>query len=146
MWEGISGKSEKDWIKYIAWSNIYKVAPDEVSGSKDTGNPTNAMCKKQIEVCRKILKKEIDIYNPTHILFITGFDGWFNDVKGVYGVSEIFTNISKTGNRNKCRGEFKNEIYVEETASYNNAKVVIACRPERRNEDKYVEEVLKAFK
>jgi hypothetical protein len=53
-----------DFYQYIAWTNLYKAAPQ--SG----GNPSDALCKKQQKVCNDILRQEIQILNPTHILII----------------------------------------------------------------------------
>ena len=70
------------FFDYIAWSNLYKISPN------NEGNPDNCMCKKQLEVCRKILKREIEEYDPTHILLITDYDRWFAN-EG-YNFSELF--------------------------------------------------------
>lgn len=129
----LSGKESPKWVDYIAWSNIYKISPP------DTGNPSTKMCKKQIEICREILKKEIETYRPTHILLITGWNWWFEDKE--FGVSQLFSSCKFIG-ENK-RG---NSVFVEGTAVYNERiPVVIACRPERRNENEYVREIISAF-
>lgn len=137
IWEQLSGVRQDKWVDYIAWSNIYKVAPPT------TGNPTTKMCRTQIELCRQILKKEIETYKPTHILFVTGWNWWFQDSK--FGVAKLFeqTNFIKENKRG-------NTTYAEGTAIYKGVNVdipvVVACRPEQRNEQEYVKQVVETFK
>lgn len=133
IFEYLSGNKSPNWVDYIAWSNIYKISPP------DTGNPSTRMCKLQIEICREILIKEIETYCPTHILFVTGWNWWFEDEQ--YGVSKLFSNCKFFGNNR--RG---NSVFVEGTAAYNaRIPVVIACRPEQRNEKEYVREIISVF-
>lgn len=127
------------WFESLLWSNIYKIAPpDDTEHADQTKNPSNRLCRKQIAVCREILRKEIETYKPTHILFITGYDWWFYDESTKYGVHELFSACQKIENK-----------YVNGTARYIsedlNIPVVIASRPERKNESEYVEVVLKAL-
>lgn len=136
IWEQLSGNQQERWVDYIAWSNIYKIAPPK------TGNPTTKMCRTQIEICRELLKKEIMFYRPTHILFVTGWKWWFDD-KDV-GVSSLFEKLNFIG-ENRCDPS----RYVEGTAIYKDAfmavPVVVACRPERRNEQAYVQQLVTTF-
>lgn len=127
-------KSDKDdFIKRIAWSNLYKIAP------KDGGNPTTGMCKKQFKACYDILKEEIRTYRPTHILIISGYKHWY--AWEGYDFSNIFicNQDLVSNNENKT-------IFVEGTAKFNLdgelIPVVITCRPEGRKEDPFVKEVL----
>jgi hypothetical protein len=134
IWEKLSGQSSTNliWQKNIVWSNLYKVSP------KNSDNPSWHSQQMQQQVCMDILKKELDVYQPTHVLVVSGFD-WFEPF------ASIFEKVQDTGVRNILRGESKNEVCVEGKATYNNAKVVIACRPEWRNKEAYVEEVAEAF-
>lgn len=141
IWMGITGNldfvdSEQDrWVDYIAWTNLYKIAP------KLTGNPTTAMKKKQLEACKKILKSEIEILKPTHILFVTGYYWWFEDFKDFYDIE--FSDIKQ----NEYRSDKKNENFAETSATTKDGiKVVVACRPEFRDETLYVEDVIKSLK
>lgn len=124
------------FFDYIAWSNLYKVAP------KEGGNPSNCMCKAQLDICREILEAEIEAYKPTHILLITDYDKWFAN-EG-YDFSEIFEE------KNRIGSNYKNKfIYVEGTARYRFGEkmipVVVSCRPERRNEEAFVKAVAGAL-
>ena len=46
--------------------NLYKIAP------RKGGNPSEAWQKMQREACVELLRAEIEFFNPTHILFVTG--------------------------------------------------------------------------
>ena len=139
IWESLTGRTEKTWINYVAWSNIYKIAP------KITGNPTTKVCKAQIVLCRKILQREIEVYRPTHILFVTGFEWWFKDCNNTVGIAELFSNINFLGKNTRC-----NKQYVEATATYvcsdgKRIPVVVTCRPESRPEGKFIEQTIEYF-
>lgn len=58
-----------EWYKYIAWTNLYKISPQE-------GNPYSVLKNVQLGTCSELLKREIDILKPTHVLFLTS--GWEN--------------------------------------------------------------------
>lgn len=134
IWSQLPGVVQDDeiWMKSIAWSNLYKVSP------KDSGNPSTKMQELQLATCREILKREMKIYKPSHILAITGFD-WFAPF------ASLFENVQDTGKRNILRGANKNSDYVEGTATYGDAKVVITCRPEWRDKEAFVSAALSAF-
>lgn len=120
------------WMKNIAWSNLYKVSP--ITGH----NPNEKSKSIQLDVCKSILKKELEQYQPTHILISTGYD-WFAPF------ADIFENVKKNENLNSKHGKDKNNIYVEGTASYGDAKTVISCRPEWKNKQVFVSSIVSAF-
>lgn len=124
------------FFDYIAWSNLYMVAP------KDGGNPSNRMCKAQLNICREILKAEIEAYAPTHILLITDYDKWFANEN--YDFSKIFEEKNRIGSNYENKS-----IYVEGTAKYRLGNkmipVVVSCRPEMRNEEDFVKAVADAL-
>lgn len=143
VWKGLSNRfdfqdNESDkWVDYIAWTNLYKIAP------KDTGNPTEAMAKKQLTACKEILKAEIEEFGPTHILFVTGYEGWFEDFSDIFGVGIFDKDKVK---RNEYRGKNKNEFFAEASAlSTDGIKIVVSCRPECRDENMYITDVMNAF-
>jgi len=135
IWKQLPGSFTEDdvWQKNIVWSNLYKVSPFE----KD--NPDWQTRQLQYQACLQILKRELELFQPTHILIATGFD-WFEPF------SSLFEQVVDTGKRNVARGRGKNEVYVEGTAAYRGAKTVIACRPEWRDRSGYVAEVVKTFR
>lgn len=57
-------EKKNDWTQYIAWTNLFKIAP------ADGGNPNGTLIEKQKKDCKEILKKELEILKPTHILVI----------------------------------------------------------------------------
>ena len=65
-----SGARIDDWYEDIVWANLYTVAP---AGG---GNPNGSLCAAQRVICGKLLKKQIEILNPTHIVFVTDWN-WF---------------------------------------------------------------------
>lgn len=131
VWSKLSGVDELRWVEHIVWSNLYKVAP------KVSGNPTTGMCNIQQVICKELLKEEIELYKPTHILLVTGWNWlcW----RGEDSFLSIFEDAKQTGER-----------YVAGTAYYklsDNSRipVVITNRPECLKNDQYVDEVLKWF-
>lgn len=135
IWTNLYGEKqpwEKRWFENIVWSNLYKIAPH------DGGNPNGKLMKAQESACVNLLSCEIQYFNPTHILFITGKD-WFAPFAG------LFTNL-KLREANCPSGKNKNNVYVEGTAEYlfpngDVCKAVIACRPELRPKEEYISQV-----
>lgn len=56
------------WPSHLVWSNLYKVSPAE------GGNPGAPLCRTQLAGCRELFKLELQIYNPSRLLFTTGMD------------------------------------------------------------------------
>ena len=123
--------SEK-WLDYIAWSNLYKISPP------NTGNPEKEMETLQREVCNKILLNDIELCQPTHILFFTGYENMFEHFHS------IFPDVKYIG-KNCSRGKNKNNIFVEATGTYNGAKIVVCCRPEYRSKEDLINDVMAHF-
>ena len=142
IWRGLTGSDKDQFLKHIAWSNLYKIAPSKVPPNKN-GNPTTAMCKKQFKACKEILRAEIQAYRPTHILLVTDYDRWFAHKD--YDFSGLFEDRKRLGSN------YENKtIFVEGTAKYKLADgksipTVITCRPEKRNEDAFNKAALEAF-
>lgn len=62
----LSDKNTDNFADYIVWNNLYKI--------KDGGNnrvPSDKLCYSQKELMDEILSKEIEIYSPKIIIFIT---------------------------------------------------------------------------
>lgn len=97
----------------------------------------------QREACVELLRAEIEFFNPTHILFVTGTD-WFQPFRG------IFQEVKERGVNHPSRKD-SNTFYAELLAAYNaqsgmRSKVVVACRPEMRDKQAYVAQVSKFLK
>ncbi|MGN1249852.1 MAG: uracil-DNA glycosylase family protein [Candidatus Spyradocola sp.] len=130
IWEALSGNPDFQnseqlrWLDCIAWTNLYKLAP------KDGGNPTETMKKKQLSACREILRAEIAYFKPTHILFVTGYRGWFEPFQDLFDAD--FSPVPQN---------------VEAAAvTKNGLKIAVTCRPERRRESAYIEAVTQALR
>lgn len=140
IWKTISNNADyidtpgEQWTDYIAWTNLYKVAPP------DTGNPTTTMRKNQREACREILAAEVSALNPTHILFVTGYEGWFDEFEDIFHAEFV------PAPDNQYQENGQKNIYAEATAvTDDNIKIVVACRPEFRDETAYIEEICEKF-
>lgn len=62
-----NSKNNKEWYDNIAWSNLYKVAPEK------GGNSSIKIRKKYCEDCISIFEKEIDILSPKIVVLLTGW-------------------------------------------------------------------------
>jgi len=121
--------SEDRWFEYIVWSNLYPVAP------RDKGNADGILKQAQFEQCKELLVQQIDFFDPTHILFITDWEGWFDSF------AELF-DVKKTGNS-------VNDNVVG-VGSYNDRRIVVSIRPDRTrpnkpNEAQFAKDIVSAF-
>lgn len=126
------GASESNWASKLAWSNLYKIAPAVA------GNPNGEVQHIQRRAAIQILKKEIDLIRPKHILFMTGynFPGWtWRNSKTEESFLKAF-GIKSTSDM----GEI-----VEGYATYNNSKIIVTCRPETKEIKPFAETVRSAF-
>lgn len=130
-------KDAEIWMQNIAWTNLYKISPKNPDNINN--NPDSKFMKIQLNTCIEILKEELEYFNPTHILIMSGFE-WFKSF------SSIFTDVVDSGQRNICRGKNKNNIFLEGRAKYKKAPVAISCRPEWRDKEGFVSSVLSALK
>lgn len=62
-----------EWFKYVAWSNICKVAP------YSQGNPSDTVFYKTLENNLKVFHAELDFWSPKYVIFLT--DGMKRDNK-----------------------------------------------------------------
>ncbi|MGU9977090.1 MAG: hypothetical protein ACNYNY_00120 [Candidatus Oxydemutatoraceae bacterium WSBS_2016_MAG_OTU14] len=96
--------NEKDWNTkwscHIVWSNLYRIAP------KEKGNPSIALCKDQLDLCKDLLHAEIEELQPDKIICLTGYDNW---AKGFFDIAHPPKVHSE---KISCKGRFKNADYV----------------------------------
>ena len=118
----------ENWNERIVWSNLYKVAP------RRKGNPKWSFIKSKLPTYIECIKKEIEIYKPSHILFITDMN-FFNPYK------ENEYRFGYSLNVKEVNGNF-----VVGKGEYNGAKVLVCKRPEYRDTDKMVKEINEMFK
>lgn len=62
---------DNKWYDKIAWSDLYKVAPSS------EGNPDKELMSLQKEKCIEILKLELKLLSPKHVVLFTG--DWAKD-------------------------------------------------------------------
>ena len=116
------------WYENIVWSNLYKVAPTF------GGNPDARLKKAQFKACCDLLVEEIEKFKPTHILFATGYDEWFDEFD------------KELGNPCKLVENYKDkDQMVEATGEFFGAKFVVSKRPEMKGKDRYVQAVIAGF-
>ena len=118
------------WFENFVWNNLYPISPYE------GGNAKGILQDAQLETSKKLLIRQIEYYKPTHILFITDWDYWFDRF------ADVFPEVRKTGDRVKDN--------VVGYGVYNNIKVVVTIRPDRTspnkpNEDEFARDVVKCF-
>ncbi len=107
------------WSRRLAWTNLFKVAP--ASG----GNPGSALRDLQRHWANEIFHMEIDALNPKTVLVLAGSD-WFDSFQQREGLT-----------LKKRRGRF-----VEGVATARGRRWIVARHPERKPEDKFVEEIM----
>ena len=119
--EGLEIASENDpWSSYLVWSNLYKVAPAK------GGNPGNRLCDRQLDGCILLFETELDIYQPSRLLLLAGWD-W---------AGAFVTNYCQMRH---------NAGFVEATGQREETSIVVAKHPQRKREGEWVENVLDAF-
>ncbi len=135
IFQGISGEKKADWFEDVVWNNIYKIAP------KNYGNPSTNLIYTQALICVKILKEEIKLLRPTHVLLVIdrSWVSWTRYKNVMFDFMESFDNIVYF--QNVVDGDI-----VQCAFTSNGVKVVIACRPETKNRDTYSDAVINAFK
>lgn len=121
---------DKRWFDHIVWSNLYTIAPPY------TGNAEGKLQDVQLELSKKLLQQQIEYFKPTHILFITDWEWWFDRF------TDLFPDVVKTGDSVTDN--------VVGKGVYNNVKVVVTVRPDRTrpnrpNEERFVEDVVNSF-
>lgn len=120
-----------DWFEEIVWTNLYNVAPSK------GGNPSGRLCKAQQQICGQLLQKQIALFKPTHIVFVTDGD-WFFDFDQPKTVNmRLFPEISATPT---CDG------VVVATGVIGKSKVVVTKRPEYRfTDDEFTDAIFETF-
>lgn len=121
----------EDWHEDIVWTNLYWAAP---AGS---GNPCASLCAAQRDLCHQLLAKQITLLNPTHVVFVTGWD-WFSDSCPVNALSDCaFTDVRRIST---------GDGVVVAAGTIGTSKVIVTNRPEFRISDKdFTAAVLNAF-
>jgi hypothetical protein len=75
------GVSDEIWYRHVAWSNLYKIGPQQDS-TQPAGNPSGGLQKVQRADCAHILMDEVRHFRPGCIIFLTEVNeatGYFDD-------------------------------------------------------------------
>ena len=78
---------KEDWYNYVAWSNLFKIAPWE------GGNPNSILRQLQSDTCVSILHEELRLLKPDAIILLTS--GWEALYFDSLGLSESNRNVQK---------------------------------------------------
>jgi hypothetical protein len=145
---------EYAYLKHIAWSNLYKIAP------KSGGNPNNKLCRVQLTPCIELLSYEIEILKPHYIWFDTGCDwthefvdyGCDNFTKNMVDKpSNIFTllhGVKDSGKWKECTKSKNANVLATRGIIWEDdetTKMVISKRSEYKKEDAFTAEILSCF-
>ncbi|MDL2308370.1 uracil-DNA glycosylase family protein [Bacteroidales bacterium OttesenSCG-928-B11] len=140
FWRVIKGIASKftngadSWHSSIAWSNLYKISPNNAKGG---GNPDKKRKERQLNLCREILKKEIEILSPKYVILLTsgwesepGFLWYMNDKQHTHHIEE------KTwGKKEKIRVYKIHDIVF-----------IASVHPQGKNESKHIEAITDLMK
>lgn len=111
---------EKNWSDRVLWSNLYKVAPFK------EGNPDNTLIEETIEQCIQIMAYELKLYQPSHLVFVTG-DWWFDRADTYQASFSQEFGIPVEHKTNKSTVIIGKGIWKESNC---NTKIVVTKRPE----------------
>lgn len=86
------------WFENIVWTNLFPLA------SCDRDTVTEFQKSFQLETARKLLLAQINFFSPTHIVFLTGWEKWFEHF------CDCFSDVLKVENSTNilARGRYKN--------------------------------------
>jgi hypothetical protein len=117
------------WASRLAWTNLYKLAPAKA------GNPSDRLCKHQLEHCVNLLKLELEAFKPRYVLFVTG--EWYLPFMGSFGLTGM-----------GLAPQNKNNVILR-TENRDGQKWIFTARPDRRpaiEPRTFAKHVFEAFK
>ncbi len=119
-------KDDINSVNKVSWNNLYKISNDK------GGNPSSSLMNIQFELCRKILKLEIETFNPKFTIFLTGL-GWAGD----FIQQDDFTGLETDG-----------LTFVEFIGLNKKDKnvFIVSKHPQGKPEKKHAEEIIKVMK
>lgn len=127
-----------DLYEDIVWNNIYKVAPLK------EGNPSTNLIYAQAKICVKLLREEIRLLQPTHVLLVIdkSWISWTSRNKVMFDFMEAFE-----GYKCHCHSLLtdQNKAIVQCALSVDNCKILVTCRPETISRNAYKDAVINAF-
>ena len=128
------GELETDWYQSILWSELYPVSYSE------GGNPSELLKYIQFDTAKKLLETQIKVYEPTHVLIMTDWEGWFSlkEKNNPEKSNQFLPHIKPKTNSERNK-------FIKGSGFFEKSRVVVTCRPEFNNKEKFVEAVVEAF-
>ena len=72
-------ENDKEIYRSVAWSNVMRIGEGGY-------NPGRTVAALQRKACLELLKSEVDLYAPTHLVFVTGSTYW-RDLEQLFPVN-----------------------------------------------------------
>lgn len=116
---------EESWSSYVAWGNLYRLAPGE------RGNPDSRLCNLQLSLCQQQLNLDLERLKPRRFLVLAGWN-WASSFFRPMGFEQ------------------KREGYVEASGFHalsdgTRVAVVAAMHPQGKPQGAFVDSVMSAF-
>ena len=115
-----AGEGES-WAERILWSNVYKVTYDGISISWPLMNET-------FNACLEILKYELEVFKPNHVIFVTGASHF---IPKDLGDSFVPVCLPEQLPANNAFSVISKGIYTDQSG--HKVKIVAVNRPEYKN-------------
>ncbi len=129
------GRTHKDWYSNVAWSNLFKVAPNRIGG-----NPNKKLRDIQRKYCIAIFLKELETLNPDVIIMFTGgWEGYF--LKHILGLGKE-KSLPDPIHKVTWAGKYLSKLYVI-TCFGKKRKFIVSEHPMGKKEDSHIEAILK---
>ncbi|TKD60537.1 hypothetical protein [Flavobacterium sp. ASW18X] len=126
---------DSNWHKKIAWSNLFKVAPNQTGG-----NPNIKLRNIQREYCISIFKKELEFFNPEIIVMFTGgWEGYF--LKNLMGIDRM-ENLPEPKKVIGWGDKYESSVF-EIDCFGEKRKFIVSQHPMGKKEFPHVEAILK---
>ncbi len=111
------GRTEDNWNNIVAWSTLYKIAPQDraINNTEQLAQRSN---------CAFLFKEELSILQPKNALLITSLDNWAEPILKSGGIKYKLE-----------KGE-----YIQATAAYRGTQIIIARKPFAGNHIKFIDE------
>ncbi|MBX9735233.1 MAG: hypothetical protein K2X37_14350 [Chitinophagaceae bacterium] len=117
-------RSSWDWSKKIAWSNLYKIAPDGE-------NPNSFLKVSQLDIAAQLIALEIEELQPKYCIVLTNYS-WWAPFKSLLQTRDIEYDQSLT-----------NIVAFEE---FKGTKIIVTTRPRFGNAETHVNHLLALIK
>lgn len=112
--------NDNDWEQWLVFTDLYKIVPAE------DGNPTTRMIDAQRDLCIESLRREIEIFAPRAIVFLTSF--WETSfIQRIISESFVHQLITIGDGNTACR-----------YGIWEDRKIICTSHPQGKREDEIV--------